>query len=576
MKKKIFIGLAWPYANGSLHLGHVSAFIGADILARHHRQYGDSVLFVSGSDCYGTPIAVEAAERNIHPSEIAERYHKEFQRTLIDGLGFSYDLYTKTTTDQHARVVQELFLDLYGKGILYTKTQDALFSPYLNRFLPDRFVEGTCPNCKASGARGDQCDECGTLLDPLELIDPQINPKILIRENAPSGEDLRLERRSSEHFYLKLTELESVLTKWVDAVSEPWRPNARSFAKAFLQQGLQDRAITRDTDWGIAVPLPGYEDKRIYVWFEAVTGYLSASKLWAEQRGEVDAWKDFWHNKDAVHYYVHGKDNIPFHTIIWPALLLAEGNLHTPDRIISSEYLTLEGKQFSKSRKWAVWLPDFLESFDSETLRYYLVAYGPESGDSDFSWADYAEKVNGELIATFGNLVNRTFTFAEKHFPDGLTFPDTLDSSSQELLEQTQLAFDVTGERIRTGQFRAALRGIFEVAQLANRYVHVREPWHKIKDESLRAETEETLVVLLHVVKNLAILLHPFLPKTSGTIQSFLGSTTEGFEWKYRAPLGKVRVSGVEALFRKITPEEVERERSKLGNTTGSSASSTT
>lgn len=572
MKKNVFIGLAWPYANGSLHLGHVSAFIGADVLARYHRQSGDQVLLASGSDCYGTPIAVEATERGIDPAEIAEHYHAEFQKTLIDGLGFSYDIYTKTTTDQHTQVVQELFLNLLEKGFLYPKTEDALFSPYLNRFLPDRFVEGTCPNCKTPGARGDQCDECGSLLDPLELIDPKINPKILIRESVPSDEDLRLERRASEHFYLKLTALEEGLKAWVDSTSGPWRQNAGSFAKGFLRQGLQDRAITRDTDWGIPVPLPGYETKRIYVWFEAVTGYFSASRLWAEMSGNPDAWKGFWENDDALHYYVHGKDNIPFHTIIWPSLLQARGGLHLPDRIVSSEYLTLEGKQFSKSRKWAVWLPEFLATFDPETLRYFLTVYGPESGDADFSWSDFAEKVNGELIATFGNLVNRTFTFTEKHFPDGLTFPEALDPASEELLALTRNAFDTVGDRILAGQFRAAFRSILEVAQHANRYVHAREPWQQIKDGGKRASVEETLAVIAHVVRCLAVLAHPFLPRTSQSMLGFLGLSEESLGWQYPDPSDRVTIAGTVPLYRKITPEEVERERAKLGANSGSAA----
>lgn len=570
MKKNVFIGLAWPYANGSLHLGHVSAFIGADILARFHRLYGNKVLFVSGSDCYGTPIAVEATQRGIEPSEIAERYHAEFQETLCNGLGFSYDLYTKTTTDQHASVVQELFLKLYENGNLYLKTQDALYSPFLNRFLPDRFVEGTCPKCKAIDARGDQCDECGSLLDSLELINPRINPRIITRETALSADNLHLERRPSEHFYLKLTGLQQTLEKWVAETSGPWRANAKGFAESFLRQGLHDRAITRDTDWGIPIPLPGYDNKRIYVWFEAVTGYLSASKLWAKNAGTPEAWKDFWLNDDALHYYVHGKDNIPFHTIIWPALLFAEGTLHKPDRIISSEYLTLEGKQFSKSRGWAVWLPDFLEAFEADTLRYFLVVCGPESRDADFSWSEYSEKINGELIGTFGNLVNRTLTFAEKHFPEGMTYPEIADAESRKLIERTEKAFEMIGVLITNGQFRAAFKEILDIAQTANQYVHLREPWHKIKDVGNREEVESTLAILSHVIRNLAVLINPFLPKTSSTLLGFYNSPETELSWKYRAPLSseRIKVSSVRSLYRKITPEEVEFELSKLGNNT--------
>lgn len=566
MKKKIFIGLAWPYANGSLHLGHVSAFIGADVIARYHRLVGDDVLLVSGSDCYGTPIALEAVEKGIKPTDIADKYHKEFKESLIDGLEFSYDLYTRTDTPQHTKVVQELFLDLYNKGFLYTKTEKALYSSLLERFLPDRFVEGTCPKCGYDGARGDQCDDCGTLLDPLELKEPKINPKILKRKECLSDEDRRLEIRESEHFYLKLTALQQILEEWVVNTSSPWRANARSFAKAFLKQGLHDRAITRDTDWGVPIPLPGFEKKRIYVWFEAVTGYLSASKLWAEKQGTPEVWKDWWQNDEAVHYYVHGKDNIPFHTIIWPALLLAEGKLKTPDRIVSSEYLTLEGKQFSKSRGWAVWLPDFLKSFDPETLRYFLVVNGPETSDANFVWSEYAQRVNGELIGTFGNLVNRTLSFAGKKFPDGLRFPEKLDAESSKLLIIAKETFPKVGTLIEDGKFRAAFRSVLEVAEHANRYIDLKAPWVKIKEDGKQEEVERDLAVLAYLIRLLAILVNPFLPRTSEKIYTFLGLNIQDITWTYPEPNEVQKIGKISPLYRKIEEEEVEKEVEKLGH----------
>ena len=565
MDKRIFIGLAWPYANGSLHLGHVSAFIGADILARYYRLAGDRVLFVSGSDCYGTPIAVEAAEKGIQPAEIANKYHEEIRKNLVDGMGFSYDMYTRTTTDQHAKVVQDLFLELHKKGFLYTKTEKALYSPLLERFLPDRFVEGTCPKCGYTGARGDQCDECGTLLDPLELKDPRINPKILNRKGELSDTDRRLEVRESEHFYLKLTALQGALEQWVESTSDSWRANASGFAKSFLKQGLHDRAITRDTDWGVPIPLPGYETKRIYVWFEAVAGYLSASMLWAEEQNTPDEWKEWWQNEEAVHYYVHGKDNIPFHTIIWPAILLAQGALHTPDHIVSSEYLKLEGKQFSKSRGWAVWLPEFLESFDPETLRYFLVANGPETSDANFMWAEYAQRVNGELIGTFGNLVNRTLSIAKSKFPEGLRFPETVDAESAELLAVARDAFPKVGELIEAGKFRAAFRTALEVAEHGNRYINTKEPWKKIKDEMKKDEVEGDLAVLVQVIRSLAMLVNPFLPRTSEKIYGFLGFTAQEQIWKYPEPEAAWKIGDVTPLYRKIEDADIEAQLAKLG-----------
>jgi methionyl-tRNA synthetase len=566
MNKKIFIGLAWPYANGSLHLGHISAFIGADVIARYYRLKGDDVLFVSGSDCYGTPIAVEAAEKGIDPSDIADKYHKEFQESLIKGLGFSYNIYTRTTTKQHTKVVQELFLDLYRRGFIYTKTEKALYSPLLGRFLPDRFVEGVCPKCGHSDARGDQCDECGALLDSIELQSPRINPKILKRKGNLNNEDYRLEVRESEHFFLKLTNLQDALEKWVTETSGAWRKNARSFTKAFLKQGLHDRAITRDTDWGVPIPLPGYEDKRIYVWFEAVTGYLSASKLWAEEKNVPNKWKEWWQNDGAVHYYVHGKDNIPFHTIIWPALLTARGSLHKPDYIISSEYLSLEGKQFSKSRSWAIWLPEFLEKFDPETLRYYLIVNGPEGSDTNFVWSDYAKKVNIELIGTFGNLVNRVLQLSSKNFPEGTHFVSSLDTESKEILELTEKAFLKVGELIEKGKFRAAFNVILDVAEHGNRFINSKAPWVKIKDTTKLDQVETDLAVLVQVIRVLAILINPFLPRTSEKIYSFFGLDIKSITWEY-PEINAQKIARITTLYKKIEDSEVEEQVSKLGGT---------
>lgn len=562
MKKNIFIGLAWPYANGSLHLGHVAAFMGADILARYHRLKGDDVLLVSGSDCYGTPIAVEALKQGVAPSAIAEKYHTEFVETLIEGLNFSYDLYTKTTNETHARVVQELFLKLKDKGLLYTKVEEALYSPHLGRFLPDRFVEGICPHCKFDGARGDQCDNCGKLLDALELKDPRINKKIIAED--VSDTELVLEKRETEHFYLKLSNLEKDLKEWIGNASDSWRLNASSFAKGFLEQGLHDRAVTRDTDWGVSIPLSGYEDKRIYVWFEAVTGYLSASVLWSEQQKNPDAWEAWWKNNTAKHYYVHGKDNIPFHTIIWPAILMGEGSLHLPDQIVSSEYLTLEGQQFSKSRGWAVWLPDYLKHFDGELLRYFLVTQGPENNDTNFSWDEFQNKINGELIGTYGNLVNRTFAFVEKNFPEGVTFDESLLSDAdKKILQRLEGVFAVAGEHIEEGKFRQAFREILSIAEEGNRLLDAKAPWKEIKNEGSRNTVEQDLALLLHVLHNLALLFNPLVPHSSEKVFSMLGKGLDS-AWEYQKPEPRYTVQNAQALFKKIEDEEIEFQKNQL------------
>ena len=440
-----------------------------------------------------------------------------------------------------------------------------MYSPFLKRFLPDRFIEGTCPKCGYAGARGDQCDECSSLLDSLDLKNPHINPKILRRKKTLNDNELRLEIRESEHFYFKLSSLEKKLQQWTEERSDLWRTNARTFTKSFLKQGLRDRAITRDTDWGIPIPLAGYENKRIYVWFEAVIGYLSASKHWAIQKGRGDEWKEFWLNDKAIHYYVHGKDNIPFHTIIWPAILLAEGALHLPDYIVSSEYLNLEGKQFSKSRSWAIWLPDFLKSFDPETLRFFLTVNGPETSDANFVLTEYVKLVNGELIANFGNLVNRVLSFSQKEFPDGVRFIAPLDIVSKDFLDLIKKSFQKTGELIEKGKFRLAWFEIRNIVEHSNHFIDKKAPWKKVKDKTKRDEVETDFAVLVHAIRSLAILVNPFLPITSGRILDFLGLNEEEIVWAYPEPHKTQKINHVKLLYRKIEESEVENQRELLG-----------
>lgn len=554
MNKKIFVAAAWPYANGSLHLGHVAGLIGADILARYYRLSGADVLYVSGSDCHGTPISVEAEKQGVSPQEIAAKYHAEFVATLVQGLNFSYDNYTNTLTDTHKKTVQEMFLKLYEKKLIYKKTEDLPYCPKDARFLPDRYIEGTCPNCNYTPARGDQCDNCGKILDARDLI----NPHCKLCGTTP-------EWRASEHFFLKLSALEKDLKKWLGK-EKNWRGNAYNFTKNLIAGGLPDRAITRDLDWGIDVPLPGYETKRIYVWFEAVCGYLSASREWAEKAGQALAWQDFWENKKAFHYYVHGKDNIPFHSIIWPAMLIGASGAglvyNLPDMIVSSEYLTLEHKQFSKSRHWAVWLPDFLSRYQADTLRYYLVIAGPETSDADFSWPEFYLKTNNELISTFGNFVNRVFALTEKNFPAGLNYPKKIDTTSSELLQLIKETFSEAGEAIEKANFREALRAIFKLVDEANAYVNKTSPWLSIKKDREKAEGD--LAILAFTVKALAILLYPYLPTTCESIAATLGFDLKTARWEYPTP-EFYKVGEFRPLFRKLSESEIAAEETRLG-----------
>ncbi|OQA53112.1 MAG: Methionine--tRNA ligase [candidate division WS2 bacterium ADurb.Bin280] len=547
MAKKVFIGAAWPYANNSMHLGHVAALIGGDVLARYHRLKGDEVLYVSGSDCYGTPIAVEAEKRGIDPEEIARKYDNEFRQTLCEDLGFSYDIFTNTLTQNHREIVQNNFKNLLAKEKIEEKEVELPYCESCQRFLPDRYIEGECPNCNFKDARGDQCDNCGSILDPKDLVNP--------RCKACGGRPIF---KKSKHFFLKLAEIEPQIKEFISN-SSGWRPNAKNFSLKFVEGGLHDRAITRDLEWGINIPIEGYEEKKIYVWFEAVTGYLSASIEWAKESAEEKKWEDFWKDNDAVHYYVHGKDNIPFHTIIWPAILMGLGELKLPDIIVSSEYLTLEGSQFSKSRKHAVWLPDFLKEFDSETLRYYLIANGPETSDADFSWDAFRDKTNNELIGNFANFINRTLSLIKNNFPDGLDFKGEYSEQQNELLSNAVTAHEEIGKKIESTNFRDALKTIFSLAENGNRYLNKNEPWKKIKTD--RSEAEKDLLALANVILAICSLIEPFLPKTAKKIAQSVG--LESLAWSF-GPLDRVAVGDLSLLFEKLEDDKIEEQKEKL------------
>jgi len=542
-QRKIFIGAGWPYANGFLHFGHIAALLPADILARYHRLKGDRVLFVSGSDCHGTPISVEAEKQHISPQDIAEKYDKQFRQDLIEGLGFTYDIYSKTTSPKHAKVVQKIFLTLLKKGLIYPKKQELPFCPKCRRFLPDRYIEGICPKCGFSSARGDQCDNCGILLDPKDLIEPRCK----ICGQKPQWQE-------TEHFFLKLSALENKIKQWIKK-QKTWRPNAYQFSLNLFKQGLKDRAITRDIDWGIEIPLKGYENKRIYVWFEAVCGYLSASQEWSGK------WKDFW-QKPSYHYYVHGKDNILFHTVIWPAILMGVGRLNLPSQIVSSEYLNLEGKQFSKSRKWAVWLPNFLEKFEPESLRYYLTINGPETTDASFSWQDYFSKTNSELVANFGNFIHRVLGFSYSNFGSKISSAKSSDKESKEFLDDCAAAFKQTGGLIEKGEFRKALRIVFGLAEKGNRYIDKKAPWQKIKKD--KAEAQKDIGVCLRVIFNLRILASPFLPVSCQKIDKIFNCKGGKKKWEFQEIPKGLKLSKPEPLYQPIDRALIDDEIGKL------------
>ncbi|MEK5180199.1 methionine--tRNA ligase [Paenibacillus sp. FSL R5-0636] len=538
----VFIGGAWPYANGSLHLGRLSSVLPGDVLARYFRSKGDNVLYVSGSDCHGTPVAVQAANEGITPGAFASRYHEEFLK-CFEQLGFSYDLYTRTDQQQHHKVVQELFTKLLENGHLYKKTIAQCYCEVDQRFLPDRYVEGTCPVC-GQRARGDQCDYCSTILDPADLLDRVCK----LCGNTPS-------ERPTEHYYLSLSNFQSELTEYVKE-AQFWRDNAIKLTKRYLQEELQDRAVTRDLSWGVDVPVAGFEDKKIYVWIEAVSGYLSASKQWVAQSG--GSWEDFWLEEkgEITAYYVHGKDNIPFHTLIWPAVLLGAGGLHLPDRIISSEYLTLEGQKFSTSRNWAVWVPDILERYQPDSIRYFLIANGPEKRDTDFSWREFIYSHNGELLGAFGNFVNRSLAFVDK-FYEGKVPNGQLDKGWNDNID---LLYLESGRLIEAGNLKDALEYIFSYVRKANQYFDLQKPWIQIKEDQVSCDS--AIYTCVQIIANLANLLHPFLPFSCDKIRGFL--SLELPNWQPCSVPPYQQVTDLQLLFERININRIKEEEDRL------------
>jgi methionyl-tRNA synthetase len=531
MAEHILVCTAWPYANGDQHLGHLAGnFIPADIFARYHRLKGNQVLMVSGSDAHGTPITVRADEEGIAPRELFQRYHERFLDTFID-LGISYDLFTHTDTENHYRVAQDVFHKCLDNGFVYKETQQQFFSPSQGRFLPDRYIEGTCPICGYEAARGDQCDNCKSLLDPTDLINPHAR-----------NDNLPLELRDTEHFFLNLAALSDDIWAYLNDDKDFWRPNVINYSRGYVKEGLKGRPITRDSEWGIPLPLDGYESKRLYVWFEAVIGYFSASIEWAANQGTPEAWKTWWYTPAAKTFYFMGKDNIPFHSIIWPGELFATGRrmyeddpdkqLNLPYNVLSNEYLTMKGGKFSTSRSYAIWASDFLSRFDPDPLRYYLTIIAPEARDTDFTFDDFIRRNNDELVAAWGNLVNRMLGFARKNFNEQVPEPGELDELDRDILTQVEGGFDEVGDLIEAGRIKAALEAAMALARAANGYLDRKEPWKTIKTD--RAAATTSVYVILRVIDNLKIILAPFLPATSQNLHEFLGYEGRLFGQSYK------------------------------------------
>lgn len=536
----ILIGGAWPYANGSLHIGHIAALLPGDVIARHYRAKGDDVLYISGSDCHGTPISIRAKKEGVLSEVIANRYHEEF-KYCFDKLNFSYDCYSRTDDNQHKEEVRRIIISLYEKGLIYEKKVSQVYCEECKQFLPDRYVEGVCPHCN-SIARGDQCENCSTLLDPLELKDRLCK----LCGSKPVV-------KSTKQLYFALSTFEKGLRKHLERSRKNWRINAVNSTERYLNEGLKDRAISRDLDIGIDIPIKGFEDKKVYVWIDAVLGYLTVSEKWGKENNKNCS--DYW-NSSSISYYIHGKDNIPFHTIILPALLRGTGPERNPDKVISSEYVTLEGKKISTSNNWAIWVPDIVDRYNSDLIRYFFIANGPERRDADFTWREFINKNNGELLGAYGNLVNRTLVFVKKNFnskvPKGKV-EESIKSTIEELYKNI-------GENIEEGNLKSGIERIFTFIRSINKYFDEEMPWITIKQDN--KQCENTIYNCLYAIVNLANLLNPFLPESSEKIKSWF--YCEENRWKEIQLNSGVNISNFHVLFERLDKSIIDEELSKL------------
>ena len=592
MKQPVLVTAAWPYANAFIHVGNLSgAYLPADIFARYQRLKGRDTLFVSGTDAHGTPITVRADDEKTTPEVIYKRYHESFL-DMQQKVGISYDLFTSTHTENHFKVSQDIFLALQENGYLYKATEKQWYAPSQEKFLPDRYVEGTCYICGYDNARGDQCDKCGNLLDPEKLI----NPRSKIDGSTP-------ELRETEHFYLDLGKLQNRVVDFLKSREDYWRPNViRQSLGQILAEDLHGRAITRDLEWGIPVPVQDAVGKCLYVWFEAVIGYLSASIEWAKLQGTPDIWKDWWEDDTCKSYYFIGKDNIPFHAVIWPAQLIGTGTKFgvyfegkenkpfvLPFDVPANEFMNLEGKKISGSRNWAIYVNDFLERYDPDPLRYYLTVNMPESQDTDWDWEDFLKRNNNELVATWGNLANRVISFANKHWgqvPD----PGTLEMEDQDLIDTIESGFLTVGDEYEAVHLRAALAETMRLATEVNRYLDIAAPWQLIKTDKEAAGRK--IYTALQAINNLKVLFSPVLPFTSQKLHNMLGYSSNLFGEQViktvEDNLGEHRVNTYDAseaigswqpvelpvgqkfgevcpLFKKLDASIVDEERARLG-----------
>ncbi len=555
MADKILVTAALPYANGPLHVGHLAgAYMPADVFVRYQRLKGSDVIFICGSDEHGVPITIRADGENLTPQEIVDRYHFMMKESFIR-LGIYFDNYSRTSLPLHHKISQDIFLKLNEKG--YVKEQEVrqYYCAPCRRFLPDRYIEGECPHCHHGGARGDQCESCGRWLEPEQLIAPRC--KVC---GAPP------EMRSTKHWYFRLSEFQQRLQEW-QASKPNWKSNVREFCAGWFGEGLTDRPITRDIDWGIPVPLPGAEGKVLYVWFDAPIGYISSTVEWAQKLGTPDRWRDYWCDPRTRLIHFIGKDNIVFHAIVWPAVLMAHDEFILPDNIPANEFLNIEGEKLSTSRNWAVWVDDYLALFPPDPLRYYLAANAPENKDSDFAWKDFQARNNGELADILGNLVNRSLSFIEKHFEAKVPQAPELTRADNEVLASIAAYVANIGALLEDFQVRRAASELMNLARLGNKYFNDAAPWTTLKQD--RARCAATLHTTIQLELALAVLMDPFMPFSAAKLWKMLNApgSHQDQRWQdipnLRLPAG--HPLGVrDILFRKIEDEIIEAQVAKL------------
>lgn len=535
----IIIGNAWPYANGELHLGRIAVLLPGDVLARYHRLMGDDVVFVSGSDSHGTPVTIKAKEDGITPEEASIKYHEKF-KDCFEKLGFSFDIFTKTHTEYHSNKVKEFILELYNKGYIYEKNVEQTYCEHCKQYLLDRYIEGICPSC-GGHAVGDQCDECSEIFESEDLL----NKKCLFCKSEPVIKE-------TKHLFFALSKLEKDVRR-IYIRQSGWRENAQKITKRYLDEGLRDRAVTRDFDWGVDVPLDGYEDKKIYVWIEAVMGYLTASIKCIEERGED--YNEYWNGEDSRIYFVHGKDNIPFHTVIFPAILSGIGFKNPNIREVSSEYLKLEGKNFSAAKNWAVWADYIADNYNADLVRYYLILNGPEIRDSDFSWKSFITTNNTDLVGLFGNLVNRVLVFINKNF-NGQIPTGTMNDNLKTKIFNT---YCEVGDKIEEGKFKSALENVVSIVKMANKFFDDEKPWITIEKD--RKKCSQSMYICIQLIANISNLMEPFMPFSSEKIRSFLGIKSPTW-MPIEAKNGKINNVGI--LFERIDKKRIEEEVTRL------------